>query len=124
MSDTTNPPPLKPKTFYHRAATFCLWSPFIGIIITFFGRMSPPPQTSVEAAANATYNAAVPVLGFIAGIVALSGVKRHGSAGILWKAVTGMSIFLLMVLMAIPSFLKAKEAARQRHEQRYEQLPP
>jgi len=59
------------------------------------------------------------VLGVFAGIIALFGIRRHGAAGILWKAVTGLSIFVVLVLLAIPSCLKAKEISRQRYEQRY-----
>jgi hypothetical protein len=78
----------------------------------------------VDALADATLTAAVPVLGVIAGIISLFGIRRHGSAGILWKTVTGLLIFALMVLVAIPPFLRARAVARQRYEQRYHHPPP
>lgn len=122
------PPPAKPKTFFHRAATFCLWAPLIGILLNVFcwvpGRAAHPPATRMDALADATVSAFVPVLGFLAGVVSLFGIRRYGRTGILWKALTGMTIFLLMVGAAIPALLKARSAARQQYEQRYGHPPP
>ena len=122
------PPPAKPKTFFHRAATFCLWAPLIGILLNVFfwapGRAAHPNETRMDALADASLSAFVPVMGFLAGIVSLFGIPRYGRSGILWKATTGMLIFLLMVLAVIPALLKAREVARQRYEQRYGHPPP
>ena len=116
------------KTFFHRAATFCLWAPLIGILLQVCcwgpGRSGRPNETQIEVLADATMAAFVPVIGFLAGVVALFGIRRHGKSGILWKAITGMLIFLLMVLAVIPALLKAREASRQRYEQRYGHPPP
>jgi hypothetical protein len=65
----------------------------------------------VDALADATLTAFVPVVGFLAGVLSLFGIRRYGKSGILWKAATGMLIFLLMVLAAIPALLKAREVA-------------
>lgn len=110
------------KTFYHRAATFCLLAPFIGIVINFFGaldRAQHPPQNRMELLADITVNAFVPVLGVLAGIISLFGIRSYGKTGILWKTVAGLLIFTLMVLAAIPSVMKARQISRQRYEQRY-----
>jgi hypothetical protein len=112
----------KEKTLYHRAATFCLWSPFISIVLHILmipGEVAHPPQTRIDAAVSAAYEAIVPVSGIIAGVISLFGICRHGTAAILWKTVIGLSIFVLMVLLATHDFLKAKEIARQRYEQQY-----
>jgi hypothetical protein len=77
-------------------------------------RIRNPPKTRAEAVADVIVTGAVPMLGVIAGIISLFGIRRHGSAGILWKAVSGLAIFLLMILAAIPSVLKARENARIR----------
>jgi hypothetical protein len=118
----------QPRTFFHRAATFCLWAPFIGILLNVFvwvpGQATHPPQTRMDAAANATLTASVPVMGFFAGVVSLFGIRRNGTRGILWKAVVGMLIFVLMILAAVPAFLKSRERARQQYEQRYGHPPP
>jgi Ca2+/H+ antiporter len=63
-------------------------------------------------------------MGFLAGIVSLFGIRRYGKAGILWKALTGMLIFLVMVALAVPALFKAREKARQRYEQQYGHPPP
>jgi hypothetical protein len=126
--DMEETPPAKPKTFFHRAAAFCLWAPLIGILLNVLcwvpGRAVHPPATRMDALADATVSAFVPVLGFLAGIVSLFGIRRYGRTGILWKALTGMTIFLLMIAMAIPALLKARDVARQRYEQRYGHPPP
>jgi hypothetical protein len=50
-------------------------------------------------------------------------MRRYGKAAILWKSATGLGIFALLFLAAIPAFLKAREAAHQRYEQRYGHPP-
>lgn len=121
-------PVLPKKTFCHRAATFCLWSPFIAIAWNVFivipGRNVHTSDTQTDAAANLFLAAFFPVLGILAGIIALFGIRRHGRTGILWKAVIGLSIFLLLALLAIPNFLKARQNAREQYEQQYGQPPP
>ncbi|HTH49445.1 MAG TPA: hypothetical protein VMB21_18150 [Candidatus Limnocylindria bacterium] len=114
------------KTFFHRAATFSLWAPLIGILVNLLmipGRVAHPPQTRMDALASATLSGFVPVLGFLAGAVALCGIPKYGRAGILWKALTGMLIFLLLIAATIPALLKAREKARTRYEMRYDLRP-
>jgi ABC-type transport system involved in cytochrome c biogenesis permease subunit len=127
MDTKTTPATTTHKTIYHRLATFCLLAPFIGVAINLLmpaPRAEHPPQTRAEKLADATITAAVPVLGVIAGTISLFGIRRYGSSGILWKSVTGLLIFALMVLALIPPLLRAREAARQRYEQRYGHPPP
>ncbi len=124
------PPPILPKkkTFFHRAATFCLCSPFIAIAWNVFivipGQNVHTSDAQIDAAANFFLAALFPVLGIVAGIIALFGIRRHGRDGILWKTVIGLSIFAFMGFLAIPNFLKARETARERYEQQYGQPPP
>lgn len=57
------------------------------------------------------------VFGVVSGIIALCGVPRHGAKGILWPALAGLLIWILLIGLGIPTFLKAREralAARQR----------
>lgn len=128
MSDNATSGTTSRKSIYHRLATFCLLAPFIGVALNIVlwapGRAQNPPQTRAEALADATVTAAVPVLGAMAGFISLFGIRRHGSVGILWKTVAGLAIFALMLLATIPPLLRAREAARQRYEQRYGHPPP
>lgn len=62
--------------------------------------------------------------GFVLGIISLFGIKRHGKAGILWRAVAGLLIITFMLLAAIPSFLRARAITRERYEQQYGHTPP
>jgi hypothetical protein len=86
-------------------------------------RVSNPASTRMSALVTAFILGGIMVLGAALGIVALFGIRRHGRAGILWKSATGLGIFTLLFLAAIPAFLKAREAARQRYEQRYGHPP-
>jgi hypothetical protein len=65
----------------------------------------------------ASLSALFPLSGVVAGIISLFGIRRNGRAGILWKAVTGISIVVLLALALVPSVLAARERARQRFEQ-------
>lgn len=124
---TPSPIVPKKKTFFHRAATFCLCSPFIAIVWNVFivipGQNVHTSDAKIDAAANVFLALLVPVMGIFAGIISLFGMRRYGSTGILWKTVIGLSIFSLMALLAIPNFLKAREIARERYEQQYGQPP-
>ncbi len=80
-------------------------------------RIAHPPQTQMDAIANAVIISIVPVVGIVSGIVSLFGIRRHGSKGILWKSGIGLSIIGLMFLAAIPPFLKALEAAKHKYVQ-------
>lgn len=77
----------------------------------------------MEALTNGILHGFVPIMGFLAGGVALFGIPRYGRAGILWKALIGMLIFLLMIAATIPALLKAREKARSRYEMRYDLRP-
>lgn len=52
-------------------------------------------------------------IGLVSGIIALTGLPRHGRKGILWPALTGISIWVLLFVMAVPTFLRARERALQ-----------
>jgi hypothetical protein len=61
MSDNQPPPlptaPKPPKTFYHNAATYCLWAPFVGIGVNILltaarvGSSTPTPRLEALLAA-------------------------------------------------------------------------
>jgi hypothetical protein len=125
--DDTAAAPTSRMNIYHRLATFCLLAPFIGVAINFLLLAENPehlPQTREQALACAFLIGAAPVLGVFAGAISLLGIRKHGSASILWKTMTGLAIFALMVLAVVPPLLKTIKAAREQHEQRYGHPPP
>ncbi len=115
------------NTFYHRAATCCLLAPFVAIganLALMGARVSQPAPSRMASLIPALILGGIMLLGVVLGILSLFGIRRYGAAGILWKSVTGLSIFLLLLVAAIPAFLKARQVARQRYEQRYGHPPP
>ncbi len=55
------------------------------------------------------------LLGLALGIAALCGIPKYGTKGILTKAIIGIAVPLLLILLAIPPILRAREIAR--HQQ-------
>jgi hypothetical protein len=51
------------------------------------------------------------LIGVIAGIVALCGIRRYGHKGLLWPAVTGICLWLLLFGLAVPAFLQVRKIA-------------
>jgi len=109
-----------PQTLFHRAASFCIWSPLIAVVVN----MVMPPQTPVhsreEALAGVVVSSVIPLAGIVAGFFALLGVRKHGRAGLLWKSIIGLLIWALLAASAISAFLTVRVHARKIHEQRAE----
>ena len=63
---------------------------------------------------SALFGGIVALLGIVCGIIALFGVRKHGRKGILWPAVTGISLWLVLFAIAIPVFLQVKQLAALR----------
>ena len=128
MNDRPPPLPPRPKppqTFYHHAATCCLLSPFVACGASIVIMAGTGPQRSrMDALVVAVLLGFIMLGGIALGIISLFGISKHGRAGILWKAVTGLLIFLFFFLAATPAFLHAKRIARQRYEQQYGHPPP
>jgi hypothetical protein len=114
----STPPPLeKVKTFYHHAATYCVLAPFVAFganVVIAASRASNPSPTRIEILVPAIILSLIILSGFVFGIISLFGIKRHGRAGILWKAVTGLLIITLMFLGVISSILHANKIAHER----------
>ncbi|GEM_PF-7049583 len=121
--DTQLPPPIqKQKTFYHHAATYCLLAPFVGIGVSFVINVihasnTSTPTTRIESLITALFLLIIIVSGVLFGVISLFGIRQHGKAGILWKAITGILIVAFLFLAAIPSFLHARKMAQARQEQ-------
>jgi hypothetical protein len=54
----------------------------------------------------------ITLIGIVAGIIALCGIPRHGRKGLLLPALTGLGLYLLMFLLAIPVFLNVRAKAK------------
>ena len=108
----------KRHDFFRHAATFCLLSPFISIVLTLFifipANAAHPPRTRMDALANAVIISITTGLGIVSGIVSFLGVRRYGAKGIVWKSSIGLAIIMLLFAASVPSFLKATKAANAR----------
>jgi hypothetical protein len=60
--------------------------------------------------------------GVILGIVSLFGIGQYGTKGILIKALFGILVPVLLVLLTIPTVMRAREIALRIHEQQQHQL--
>jgi FtsH-binding integral membrane protein len=122
------PPPLeKRNSFFHHAATYCLLAPFVALganIVIAATRTADPHPTRIEVLVPAIILTLIILSGFVFGVISLFGIRRYGKAGILWKAVMGLLIVIIMFSLAIPSFLRARAIARERYEQQYGHPPP
>ncbi len=123
MNDSSNPPrpsePTPKKTLFHRAASFCLWSPLIAVVVNMVMPQTPA-HSREEALAGVMISSAIPLAGIGSGFFALCGIRKHGRAGLLWKSVIGLLIWALLAASAISAFQIVREHARRIQEQRAE----
>jgi riboflavin transporter FmnP len=111
-------------SFAKQAALFSLLAPFVSFGIGIFG------QAAVRGSRAGAFilgcvSTFLILAGFVLGIVALCGMKKHGRKGILGKAVAGVCINGILVLgmvLAIPMFIKlANQAKAAQAQQQMEQ---
>lgn len=102
------------KPFAEKAARFSLCSPFIAFGLAMLSSMGqagprPPKVAAVQGAISLT----LVLAGLIMGFVALAGIRRHGSRGILGRAVVGLTLNGMIVaamVVAIPLYRTAAAA--------------
>lgn len=118
MNDSIPPtePPAQPRNSrYHQAATASVLAPLISIGVTFLlaaSRKDLNAETQRTVAVTvATTHAIILLFGLICGIVALCGIRKHGKAGILTKALLGLLIPVLLTALAVPNFLASRSRA-------------
>lgn len=124
------PPPLpsSKKPFAAQAAQASLLAPLaaVGVSIVVNAGMGNQATPLVKIITGSLCVLLI-VLGFVFGIVALFGVRRHGKKGILGRAVAGIcinGILIAFMAVSIPGFMKAAERAKQmRQQQGTEQQP-
>ena len=125
------PPPLPSshqKPFAAQAAQASLLAPLTAVGVSIVVNVGMGNQASpLVKIITGSLCVLLIVLGFVFGIVALSGARRHGRKGILGRAIAGVCINgILIALMAvsIPGFIKMAERANQmRQQQGVEQQP-
>ena len=124
-----DPAPLveKPrKSFFHHAATVSVWMILPPFVIQFlmagiYQAMERNALDVVLRLGSVVLIVGSFLLGIVAGIVALFGISKHGRNGILVKALFGILVPILLVLISLPTALRASEyAAKMRMQQQTE----
>lgn len=101
----TNPP--RPPSFAHQAAKGSWASPIILFVILMFGKQFIP------GVILDLVGALFIIAGLALGIVALFGIRRHGSKGILAPAIIGLVINLLLLFIFVTNFIAARAKAQK-----------
>jgi len=123
----SNMPPLTPegrasKSFFHHAATIsaCLIPvPFViqSATASFFQSM----EHDIISVCVRLFSASLVILSFgleiILGIVALCGIPKHGTKGILVKALFGIGVPILLIVISIPAIIHARQLAEKEASQ-------
>jgi hypothetical protein len=119
-----SPPPLLPtakKPFAFQAAQASLLAPLTAVGVSIVVNVGMGNQaTPLAKIITGSLCVLLIVLGLVFGIVALFGVRRHGSKGILGRAVAGVcvnGILIAFMAISIPGFMKAAERAEQMRQQ-------
>jgi len=109
--DTSTPPPVTtpPQTnaFAHQAAKASWASAVIVFVLVAFGGRTVA-RVVIELVAFV-----VMLVGVALGVIALFGIRKHGTRGILAPALVGMAINGLLVFIFVTNFLAARARARR-----------
>jgi hypothetical protein len=120
-------PPAPPaNSFARQAALFSFLAPFIGAGINFLGHQAVQGNR-VGLIILGCIGTLFVFAGFVLGIMALIGTRKHGTRGILGRAIAGIcinGIIICLMLIAIPGFKRAAELAKEQQQQGMEQQPP
>ncbi|HSY16916.1 MAG TPA: hypothetical protein VK815_01215 [Candidatus Acidoferrales bacterium] len=99
------PPPAQP--FAHQAAKLSWVCPLILIVINIFAKQVASPLI-IDLLALVLI-----AVGFIFGIIALFGIPKHGTKGILGAALASLVINGLLISIFVTNFMAARAKARQ-----------
>jgi hypothetical protein len=114
------------NSFAKQAALFSLLAPFVSIGINICGNQAVQGNRVGMFVLGGTCTLLI-LLGFVFGIVALIGMRKHGTKGILGKALAGVclnGIILLFALIAIPAFIQTARHTKEMQQQKMEQQSP
>jgi len=109
-----NPPPLPSsgQKLFRQLAQVSWGTLIVSFVYNFFfGGNNATSASRAFPLINAIFVSAFCLTGLVAGLVALCGVRRYGREGILWPAITGVGIWLLLFAIAIPAFTRARSRA-------------
>ncbi len=116
-------PAVAPKSFHHKAADYAVIALLGGIFMSAVFNAAVPPD------APPALRRIIPALGGLfmfsslpAGIIALCGITRLGTKGLLIKGLAGVLVPILLTAMAVPAFLKVRDASQLRTEQSLERF--
>ena len=118
------PPPLpgSKKPFAVQAGQASVFAPILCIganIIINLGGMQLSPMAKIITGSLSTL---LILLGFVFGIIALLGMRRNGSRGIIGWAITGTLINGILIFFMIIGFFAVKAAAERQRELQQQQM--
>jgi len=114
MSSPLPPIPTQARSsLFHQAATVSAWLPLVlvGVQIFLVGPLTASSSDPLMREFFAFAMGSALLLGLVLGIVGLCGISKYGTKGLLVKSIIGIVIPLLLVLLAIPPILHAREIA-------------
>src|SRR5260370_37507129 len=122
------PPPITPQipapeisapspasSFARQAASFSLVAPVVSIGLNVLGHQAVQGNRMGMIVLGGTCSLLI-LAGFVMGIVALVGTRKHGRKGIFGRAIAGTcikGIIVFFMLIAIPGFLKEADVAKK-----------
>jgi hypothetical protein len=121
ISPKPPPLPVSGKPFAFQAAQASLFAPLVAIGMSMVVNVGMGNQAApLVKIITGSLCVLLIVLGFVFGIVALFGVRRHGKKGILGRAIAGVcinGILVALMLVSIPGFMAAAKRAKEMRQQ-------
>jgi hypothetical protein len=106
------PPVLSPKNKFQELARASWIAPLIGIAVNVAmvgAQVSPSSKLRLIGSIFC-------LIGFLCGLIALCGIPKYGTKGILGSAILGLSITGLMIILATIGFVAVKKRVAQRQQ--------
>ncbi len=114
----STPPPLpqiseaKPEDrgkFFHTTANVAIGCLVAGCVFSFLVTAQTNKIGGVARLIGVAVPAILWVAAMVAGVIALVGVRKHGTTGLLWKGLAGLVVPIALMSMAVPAFQKVRE---------------
>lgn len=129
----TEPPPISaetpsPNSFFHKAASVGVWSLLGSFAVNI--TLSGPARVAAQEGGRQFYYGVTLVTSLlmltsvVGGPIALCGIPRYGKRKLLWKGLVAAVVPILLVLAAIPAFLKVREKSLERARAQQERSAP
>jgi len=128
-SNSTNvsrpdPPPLSAPIYkIANASLWCLVGSFaVNIFLGGAARAAMQQGMSGLYFAVTAATSLLFLLSIVFGAIALCGIPRYGKRRLLWKGLIGVFVPILLIIAAIPAFMKVRQMSEERA--RSQQSPP